>query len=60
MPEIEAGPTYRVKGQGSGITPRTIDIEVVSLTDSAVFYRIVGPNRIDQTTPDRFKEIINT
>jgi hypothetical protein len=56
---IEAGRTYLVHHQGRNITPQTITVHVVWVTDTDVHYRVVGDGyRIQQTPIERFREII--
>lgn len=57
--KIEAGESYLVRNQGMSITPLQIKVTVVWINEDAIWYRIGGGTRIEQTTLERFFKIIN-
>jgi hypothetical protein len=57
--QIEIGKTYPAGNQGTGITPRTIDVTVVWIdNEDHVHYRKENEMRVHQTPRQRFLEII--
>jgi hypothetical protein len=57
--QIEIGKTYSAKNQGTGITPKTIDVTVVWIdNENSVHYRKEGEISVHQTPRERFLEII--
>jgi hypothetical protein len=55
---IEPGQTYKAHNQGRNITPQTIEVRTVTVSDTDVYYRIVGDLEVKQTPIERFKEIV--
>lgn len=58
MAAIEVGKTYRARGQGMSITPETIDVHVVWISDSDVHYRKGDESTLHQTPIERFLAIV--
>lgn len=56
---IEAGKTYKARGQGMNITPETIDVHVVWISDLDVHYRKGGDPTLHQTPIERFLDIVD-
>ena len=55
---IDPGKTYIADDQGMAITPATVEIIVVWSNDTDVYYRLKGDTEINQTTLERFREIV--
>lgn len=45
-------------GQGTCITPKTIEVAIVWENETDVWYRVDGSTRINQTSRDRFYSIV--
>ena len=55
---IEKGKTYKAHNQGMNITPQTIDVHVVSVSETDVYYRKENSPIVHQTSLERFIEIV--
>lgn len=56
--QLSVGTTYVALNQGSGITPRNVEVTVVWLENDAVHYRKAGNAMIHQTPRSRFLDIV--
>lgn len=53
------GMVYKARNQGRTITPQTIEVEVVWTDDINIHYRKAGSQLVEQTTVERFMEIVD-
>lgn len=58
MNDLEVGASYIAKNQGRNITPQSVEVTVVWIDGDTVHYRLGGHTRVEQTTKERFMEIV--
>lgn len=55
---VKKGDTFQVQGRGWQITPATVTATVVWVDDRDVYYRLEGSLLVEQTSIERFEEIV--